>query len=79
MFLKNSFSEKYKENFIKENVIYIVGVTIVSVLSTILTATDIFNFYPILFPDVYNYFSYIIIFIPFYNSLILFFKYFNKE
>jgi hypothetical protein len=73
MFLKNSFSEKYKENFIKENVIYIVGVTIVSVLSTILTATDIFNFYPILFPDVYNYFSYIIIFIPFYNSLILFF------
>jgi hypothetical protein len=79
MFLKNSFSEKYKENFIKENAIYIVGITTVSVLSTILTASDVFDFYPILFPDIYNYFSYIIIFIPFYNSLILFFKYFNKE
>jgi hypothetical protein len=79
MFLKNSFSESYKENFIKKNVIYLLAITTVAVVSTILTATDIFNFYPILIPDVYNYLSYIIIFIPFYISLILFFKYFNKE
>jgi hypothetical protein len=73
MFLKRSFSEKYKENFIKENLIYLFGITVASITSTVLTVQ------PILIPDFFNYHTYMIIFIPFYNYLILFFKYFNKE
>jgi len=73
IFLARSFSEKYKKNFIKENTIFLFSITLVALVSTILTVE------PIIIPDIFNYYSYIIIFIPFYNSLILFFKYFNKE
>jgi hypothetical protein len=72
-FLIRSFSEDHKKNLIKENIIYLLGITFLVIISTILTVQ------PILIPDFFNYHTYLIIFIPLYNFLILFFKYFNKE